>query len=50
MKKIAHSKDGIVYVNSGLNEIMFAKTKFTTLMKEPGFIYKNQAFIQWTFD
>jgi hypothetical protein len=31
MKKIAHAKDGIVYVNSGLNEIMFAKTKFTTL-------------------
>ena len=25
MKKIAHAKDGIVYVNSGLNEIMFAK-------------------------
>lgn len=50
MKKIAHAKDGIVYVNSGLNEIMFAKTKFTTLMKEPGFIYKNQEFIPWTFD
>lgn len=50
MKEIVYSKDKIVYVNSGLNEIMFAKTKFTQLMKEPGFILKNNEFIPWTFD
>ncbi|MDE5898518.1 MAG: hypothetical protein K2H09_04565 [Treponemataceae bacterium] len=55
MTEIARTEDGAIMLSTGLDEVMFAKTKCSLLMAEPGFMVELDAagtvleFTPWTF-
>lgn len=49
MKDFLLIEDGEIKLNSGLDEYMFGKTSYSSILSQPGFIFDGETFTQWNF-
>lgn len=49
MKDFLLIDDGEIKLNSGLDEYMFGKTSYSSILSQPGFIFDGENFEQWNF-
>lgn len=50
MKDFLLINDGEIKLSSGLDEIKFGKTKFSSIISQQGMLFDGDNFVPWTFD